>query len=526
MTRTTLTAAALGLAFLAIQQGCAAKTGKLSFVQPIAPVSKEGTPGATAADTVRAAMQALFARENIGFQEGTGDSAVRMLGRLRSGYTADTLNVLICGDNRPSYRTAELRTYTTALRDMVSLNPLKWVNGLVHVPVVLYRGTFPDAKLWRDIPALIRRSPDYGREEQVVEAMVSMVDSLEGRGQVVSCAINSGDLIKDGRYPGQWERFLKIVDPLSSRVPYFAIAGNHERTDTKLGLENWRTATGLPIDSDRLYYCFDSADGWVRFIALDSNPMTDPKNYWDRETEVAYSKEQIDWMAARLDEHPGPAIVFLHHPPFALGFHRLEWEFDDMLKARRAEMVRVLMDHQLSIMVAGHEHAYSRALLRCGDDVLIVVTSGGGGSPLHDIPVGEDALTIFAAYDIPGCGFTKEDVFASRIFHFMLARYWFGGGEFYTYAVGPDAEITEVDHVTVDLSRYGVPKIDQEKIPIYEQKGPRLPPPPEEEGEKEPASAPPDSTGPSDRIKEGEGPATTRGAPAPGRPPDEAPPRR
>ena len=60
----------------------------------------------------------------------------------------------------------------------------------------------------------------------------------------VAAAINTGDLVEDGQIPQHWERFLRLTQPLFSRVPYFAVAGNHERTDTENGVANWRTATG------------------------------------------------------------------------------------------------------------------------------------------------------------------------------------------------------------------------------------------------------------------------------------------
>ena len=54
-------------------------------------------------------------------------------------------------------------------------------------------------------------------------------------------------------------------------------------------------------------------------------------------------------------------------------------------------------------------------------------------------------------------------------------RLWFGGGEFYTYAVDKFAKSTLIDKVAIDLKRYGVPKIDQHKIPIPPAKGPQEP---------------------------------------------------
>ena len=101
---------AVGLA--ALSGGCA-RTSKLTFVAPLAPVvpkavvaaqdsaQREGEDRETPTRPIEP-LRAMFADTLIGFQPGTADSAKRYLGRLRHGYTADTLNVVLLGDNRPS----------------------------------------------------------------------------------------------------------------------------------------------------------------------------------------------------------------------------------------------------------------------------------------------------------------------------------------------------------------------------------------------------------------------------------------
>ena len=260
-------------AALVLAAGCSS-TGRLSgVVQTVSPPAADSIPRTA----VRGEGEKRVAREDvlgtwslftsdtlIGFIPGTGDSTRRYLGRLRRGYTADTLNVLLCGDNRPAYRTTRLKEDLLKVEHIFSLNPLNIARGLVAIPTVLVKGMVPDLALVRDVPDVLRKHPTWGREVSVNKAIGAKLDSLEGTGQAVAAIINTGDLVKDGRIPAQWKRFLRLIRPLSARVPYFGIAGNHERTDTPLGVANWRTATGLPATGDRLYYCFDSADGWVR----------------------------------------------------------------------------------------------------------------------------------------------------------------------------------------------------------------------------------------------------------------------
>jgi predicted MPP superfamily phosphohydrolase len=470
---------ALLVAGVGLVLGCAASSGRLKPpAATISPVPIDTTVRdphgrLRTVQTWRPIM--LLSDTVIGIVPGTGDSARRFLGRLRNGYTVDTLNILLFGDNRPGWRATRLQKEWSTIHEMASPNPVKIMRGLVAIPVALVHGLYPDLALARDVPEKIRNMPTWGREKEVMSAMLNKVDSLHAHGQLVAAAINTGDLVEDGRIPAHWERFLELNQPLTSRVPYFAVAGNHERTDTEDGVANWRTATGLPVGSDRLYYCFDSADGWVRFIALDTNPIVDPAGHWTREVQVKYSQEEFDWLVKRVKEHNGPVVVMMHHPPFSSGYHRDEWQRDPVLVERRERMVQALHEAGISVIIAGHEHGYQRMLMTWPDAVLVFVASGGAGAPLNDIQSTATTAPIFAQYKVAGGTVKPENTFSLKAFHFVLARLWFGGGELYAYSVDQNGTSQLVDKVQVDLKRYGVPKIDQHKLVIAPAKGPSEP---------------------------------------------------
>ena len=459
---------AVGVALVAAALAGCAHIGRLSSVpQTVAPMTADSTRGGPEGrDTNQPAWGPMFGDTLIGLVPGTADSSRRYLGRLRSGYTADTLNIFLLGDNRPGWRSTRLGPEYVTLQQMFSPNPVKILKGLVTIPLALVKGLYPDLALLRDIPGRLRHMPTWGPESKVVSAMLAKVDSLNAHGEIVAAVINTGDLVNDGRYPAHWERFLRINQPLTSRVPYFAVAGNHERTDAVEGVANWRAATGLPVGGDRLYYCFDSADGWVRFIALDSNPMVDPAHLWTREVRVRYSDEEITWMVARLKEHNGPAFVFLHHPPFSAGFHHTEWQADSVLRNRRERMMEAMHAAGLGVLAAGHEHDYERALFTWPDAVLVDLVTGGGGAPLHVIPPPAQSAQAFAEYKVAGSTVTPGNVVTGAFNHFIHVRLWFGGGELYTYAVDAQSRSTLADKVRIDLTRYGTPKIDQHKMAI------------------------------------------------------------
>jgi 3',5'-cyclic AMP phosphodiesterase CpdA len=418
----------------------------------------------------------LFSDTLIGLVPGTADSSRRYLGRLRDGYTSDTLNLMLFGDNRPGWRAARLAPEYATIQRMFSPSPINILRGLVTIPWAIGKGLWPDLALLRDLPDKFRNMPVYGREREVIGAMLAKIDSLKARGQTVAAVVNSGDLVEDGRYPAHWERFLRITQPLSSRVPYFGVPGNHERTDAVQGVQNWGIATGLPVGGDRLYYCFDTADGWLRVIALDSNPIVDPGKHWSREVQIKYSQEEFTWLVERVKEHRGPVIVLMHHPPFSSSLHREEWQRDSVLTERRERMVGALHDAGISAIVCGHEHAYQRALLTWPDAVAVVLVTGGAGAPLHQLPPPAEVARLFSEYKVAGSIVKPENVFSAEVFNFVHMRLWFGGGEFYTYAVDQHSKATLIDKVEIDLKRYGIPKIDQHKIPIPPAKGPQEPP--------------------------------------------------
>ena len=460
----------LPIILAALLGGCS-HVGRLEFQpQTIAPADTTGGhhPERAVRHTADAPLHPAFGSDTlIGFIPGTGDSSKRYLGRLRQGYTADTLNLILMGDNRPGYRSTRLQPQIATIRKGLSPNPINIGKALINIPYAFVKGMVPDLALVRDIPPAVKGMPTWGREEQVLHAIMAKIDTMKTNDRIVAAAINTGDLVYDGRIPAHWERFIRIWEPLTSRVPYFAVAGNHEKTWDSLGVANWRTATGLPVNGDRLYYCFDSADGWVRFIALDSNPITMPGVHWSREVQVDYSKEQVDWLKARLEEHHGPSFVFLHSPPFSAGFHRMDWEMDDVMRHRRDEIVRAMHEGGISVIAAGHEHDYERALLTWPDKtVLIAMVQGGAGAPLHALPPPEEAAMIIASSKAGGATIKPENVYTAVINNFTLLRLWFGGGELQTYAVEKDGSVKLADLVKIDLERYGRPKIDQFKVPI------------------------------------------------------------
>jgi hypothetical protein len=145
----------------------------------------------------------------------------------------------------------------------------------------------------------------------------------------------------------------------------------------------------------------------------------------------------------------------------------MEWEMDPVMHARRDQIVKAMHEGGISILASGHEHDYQRALLTFPDgSVLINIVQGGGGAPLHPLPQPAEAARLFSMYKSVGGTIKPENVYTAEINNFTFLQLWFGGGELQTFAVYKDGTTKLVDQLSIDLKRYGTPKIDQHKIPI------------------------------------------------------------
>jgi hypothetical protein len=190
----------------------------------------------------------------------------------------------------------------------------------------------------------------------------------------------------------------------------------------------------------------------------------------------------------------------MHHPPFSSGFHRVEWENDKILRERRERMVRTLHETGIGVLASGHEHAYQRALLTWPDAVLVILITGGAGSPLHAIPSPEESAEMFSEYRVGGGVILPENVFTSINYHFVHVRLWFGGGELCTFAVAKDSSVMLIDRVEIDLKRHGIPAIDQFKR-VIPAEGPKAPPPADESKGAAATAAKSDSLSAGEKLK-------------------------
>ncbi len=147
----------------------------------------------------------------------------------------------------------------------------------------------------------------------------------------------TGDLVEAGA-DEEYEALRALLRPLS--MPIYVIPGNHDsREAMRRSLPEHRY---LPRDGDFLHYVVE--DHPIRLVALD--------------TVIAGSRrgmlcaQRLAWLDARLAEAPGrPAIVFMHHPPFATGIAFMDrYGLDGRegfaeVVARHPQIERILCGH-------------------------------------------------------------------------------------------------------------------------------------------------------------------------------------
>ncbi|MFT4581192.1 MAG: Icc protein [Gammaproteobacteria bacterium] len=168
-----------------------------------------------------------------------------------------------------------------------------------------------------------------------LERAVRHLNSLERQPDLV---LLTGDTVDEGS-AAEYGRLRDILSEL--KPPLYVIPGNHDNR------EEMRRAFGgdgyLPQDGFLQY----TIEDWpVRLIGLDT--------HIPGEHGGALCAARLEWLAARLNESPQqPTVVFLHHPPFAVG-HLL---MDDMGLDGVDGLANVLAAHgQVRHVLSGHLH--------------------------------------------------------------------------------------------------------------------------------------------------------------------------
>jgi hypothetical protein len=207
----------------------------------------------------------------------------------------------------------------------------------------------------------------------------------------------------DGYDPAYWDLFLKQNEVVTRSVPWMVTTGNHD-------MEAWYSPEGyggqlarwsLPdsgFDARTAPGVYSFVYGNVGFVALDANDVsyeipanfgyTDGKQtkWLDRELSELRASKRVDFV-----------VVFFHHCAYSTSTHASDGGV-------RAEWLPLFAEHQVDLVINGHNHVYERTdAVRNGEvgrpvpigastdptrDGTVYVTAGGGGRDLYGFPPG------------------------------------------------------------------------------------------------------------------------------------------
>ena len=190
--------------------------------------------------------------------------------------------------------------------------------------------------------ALYEKNRNSHMAANLVRAVSEVLD--EGAGT----ALVNGDLARLVGNPGDYGRFLELVEPLRrGGLAVHATLGNHDdRSNFRQALARagaTRDGAGQTALPER-HWASVEVDG-TRWILLDSLEKVNA-------TPGLLGKPQIEWLAGELDRTPTtPAIIFLHHNP----------ETTDIgLKDTADFLAAIRPRRQVKAVFFGHTHTWRR----------------------------------------------------------------------------------------------------------------------------------------------------------------------
>jgi hypothetical protein len=172
-----------------------------------------------------------------------------------------------------------------------------------------------------------------------------------------------GDLVSTGENETSWttEYFPSNqpeIQNMLANVPMLSSIGNHEGTGSL-----FRKYFPYPYGTGRFYWSFDY--GPAHFTVV------------DQYTSYAPDSPQYIWLENDLSSSEKPwKFVYLHEPGWSAGGHGNNMEVQNYLQP-------LCEKYGVSILFAGHNHYYARAMTHSSDNKpLHHITTGGGGAPL------------------------------------------------------------------------------------------------------------------------------------------------
>ncbi len=203
--------------------------------------------------------------------------------------------------------------------------------------------------------------------------MIDVLDPLLDRAP--QAVLHTGDFVDYGGDIAGWRAFhdayISVIGP---RLPLIPVHGNHEGHAAE-------------------YYTFVIGGGDEEWYDLDLGPLH--LYVLDDSRDTATLEEEALWLDDRLSQCTSPfKLVATHRPPYSCGSHGDAVDLQEIFEP-------VFDAHHVDLVIAGHDHGYSRTYPLVGgviqdqpEDGTTYVVSGGGGASLYGFT--PDDRTAFA----------------------------------------------------------------------------------------------------------------------------------
>lgn len=194
-------------------------------------------------------------------------------------------------------------------------------------------------------------------QTDITEGAGPLIDAALEAEPDADLAVHAGDLVDDANDEHQWRQWYEVFDGSTATMNHLTTPGNHEYTLLRLsqywplqfpGPDNGPRTGGTDLASTLGHTDYQG----VRFITLNSNYREAAPLHPDR-----WLEEQARWLEQTLDTNPHPwTVVTFHHPLFSNLPDR------DKAPLRRA-WLDILEEHDVDLVLQGHDHSYSRGNL-------------------------------------------------------------------------------------------------------------------------------------------------------------------
>ncbi|QDT32957.1 phytase [Thalassoglobus polymorphus] len=190
----------------------------------------------------------------------------------------------------------------------------------------------------------------FGDAQNDVRSMWSrVIREAYGDAPEAAFMLHAGDLVNRAEADHEWGEWFGAGNWVNAMVPSIAVPGNHEQAKLPDGSRrlshHWRPTFAFPENGPPGLEesCYTLVYQGVRIIGLNSNHQQEDQAVW---LDKVLSENECQWV-----------VCTFHHPMHSTGKDRDNSEL-------RALWKPVLDEHQVDLVLQGHDHTYGRTGLK------------------------------------------------------------------------------------------------------------------------------------------------------------------